>query len=649
VARTADRPGAPDSSVQRSRHLRFAVLFLFVLIVGRLGWLQLARGGFYRDLSRENYVQGFPIRAPRGVIKDRNGEILADNRASLSITLARTRSRDDEAMADALSQLLGLDRSSVAEKLKEARSRFFGSVLLVEDATFEQVSRIEERRYELPGVKVEVTATRRYPAGEFAMHALGHVGQISETELEGMEPLGYSAGDIVGKAGAERRYELQVRGWDGGEYWVCDASGRELYPWSGGPVVEARPGNTLVLAIDAPAQRVAEEALTRYGSGAVVALDPRTGETLVLASRPAPDPNALSQSLSTKDWNALVNSPAHPLINRAIQATYPPGSTFKLITASTGLATGLITSTAPRVMCPGSLRFGTRTFKCWRPEGHGTMDLLAGITQSCDVYFYTLGVRLGVGTLMSWAERSGVGRRTGIDIAGEVAGNAPTPAWFDRRYGKGRWSRGVVLNLAIGQGEILVTPLQAACLVCGIVNGGPVPVPHVLKQVESPSGRVIGTARSRVGYELPYTASTLRFIRDAMVSVVEAPRGTGWQARIPGMQVGGKTGTAQNPHGEDHAWFVSFAPADDPKIVVAVLVENAGGGGAIAAPIARDVMKAYLRIADPVPPAPGTEAVTLPPLGTEGVVPPAPAIESPGLPAQEGGGVSPAPAPEGGT
>lgn len=647
MARTADRPGAPDTSVQRSRHLRFAVLILFALIIGRLGWLQLARGGFYRDLSRENYVQGFPIRAPRGVIKDRNGEILADSRASLSITLARTRSRDDEAMADALSGLLDLDRSSVAEKLKEARSRFFGSVLLVEDATFEQVSRIEERRYELPGVKVEVTATRRYPAGEFAMHALGHIGQISEAELEGMQPLGYSAGDIVGKAGTERRYELQVRGWDGGEYWVCDASGRELYPWSGGAVVEARPGNTLVLAIDAPAQRVAEEALARYGSGAVVALDPRTGETLVLASRPAPDPNTLSHSLSAKDWNALVRSPAHPLINRTLQAAYPPGSTFKLITAATGLATGLITPDSPRVTCPGSFRFGTRTSKCWKPEGHGTMDLLAAITQSCDVYFYTLGVRLGVATLMSWTEQSGVGRKTGIDIAGEVRGTAPTPDWYDRRYGKGRWSRGVVVNLAIGQGELLMTPLQAACLVCGIVNGGPVPVPHVLKQVESPSRRVIGTARSRFEHELPFTASTLRLIRDAMVSVVEGPHGTGWQARIPGVHVGGKTGTAQNPHGEDHAWFVSFAPADDPSIVVAVLVENAGGGGAIAAPIARDVMKAYLRIAEPIPPAPAAQGAVLP---APGVVLPAPGTEDPGLPAPgEGGGASPAPAAEGRT
>jgi penicillin-binding protein 2 len=608
VPPATDRHGLQDTIARRARHVRIVVLVLFVLIAGRLGWLQLARGGFYRDLSRENYVQGFPIRAPRGVIKDRNGEVLAESRASLSITLARTRGRDDEALADALAPLLGIERPLVAERLKEARSRFFGSVVLLEDASFEQVARVEERRYELPGVKVEVTATRRYPAGEFAMHALGYVGEISESELETMRPLGYSAGDVVGKAGAERRYELQARGWDGGEYWVCDASGRELYPWSGGAVIEARPGNTLVLGIDAPAQRVAEEALSRHGSGAIVALDPRTGETLVLASRPAPDPNLLSHGLTAREWNALVRDPGHPLLNRALQATYPPGSTFKLITAGAGLATGTVTRASPRVTCTGVFRLGNRPFRCWRPEGHGTMDLLSGITQSCDVYFYTLGVRLGVAALMSWAERSGIGARTGIDIGNEARGTVPTPDWYDERYGRGRWSRGVVANLAIGQGEILVTPLQAAVLVSAIVNGGVAPVPHVLRQIESPSGRVIGTARSRPGRELPYTQETLLLLKEAMVSVVEGPRGTGWQCRLPGVRVGGKTGTAQNPHGEDHAWFVAFAPADDPRIVVSVLVENAGGGGAIAAPIAREVIRAYLRLPEPAAPPPVSDS-----------------------------------------
>jgi len=226
---------------------------------------------------------------------------------------------------------------------------------------------------------------------------------------------------------------------------------------------------------------------------------------------------------------------------------------------------------------------------------------MKGIVESCDVFFYQLGARLGVATLMDWTERSGLGRKTGIDISGEVGGNVPTPAWYDRRYGKRKWSKGVVLNLAIGQGELLMTPLQAAYLTSGIVSGGRMYTPHLFKSVETYSGRVIGTARPAAAQELPFRDSTIAFVRRAMVNVVEAPNGTGKQARVPGIQVGGKTGTAQNPHGEDHAWFISFAPADDPQIALAVLVENAGSGGAIAAPIAREVIKAYLRIEDPEP------------------------------------------------
>jgi penicillin-binding protein 2 len=284
-------------------------------------------------------------------------------------------------------------------------------------------------------------------------------------------------------------------------------------------------------------------------------------------------------------------------MNRAIQATYPPGSQFKLITAAAGLDTRTIDRTM-RVTCRGSYKYGIRTFRCWRPEGHGSVDLLTAIIESCDTYFYSLGAKLGVATLMDWTERCSLGRRTGIDIAGEQDGNVPTPAWYDRHYGRRRWSKGVVINLSIGQGELLVTPLQTACFVCGIVNDGAVYTPHVFERAETYSGRLIATARARVAYELPFSDETIRFLRRSMVGVVEAPNGTGKQGRIPGVEVGGKTGTAQNPHGEDHAWFVAFAPAESPRIVVAVLVENGGSGGAVAAPIAREVMKAYLRIED---------------------------------------------------
>ncbi|MBN2565510.1 MAG: penicillin-binding protein 2 [Candidatus Eisenbacteria bacterium] len=590
---------------QRSRMLRIVAFGVFAVILLRLGWLQLARGGFYTGLSEDNYVQGFVIAAPRGLIKDRNGEILADNRPSLSISLSRMRNRDDDRMATVLANLLDLDRDYCANKLDEAGQRYYGAVMLVEDADLGQVSRVEERRSDLPGVKVEVTATRRYSEDSVATHAIGYVGEISEAELVLKEKDGYRSGEMVGRTGAEQRYESLLRGDNGSEYWVCNASGQEMYPFPGGLSKEAEPGNNLILTIDARAQRAAEEALSAYAAGAVVAIEPSTGEVLAMASYPAPDPNVLVRGVTQAEWSELSQSPTHPLLNRAIQAVYPPGSPFKLITAAAALETG-VADYGNTVNCRGSYKYGIRTFRCWRPEGHGVTDIFKGIVESCDVFMYQLGAKLGVAELMNWAERSGLGRRTGIDISGEVSGNVPTPAWYDRNYGRRKWSKGVVINLSIGQGELLETPIQAACFVSAIANGGTAYAPHLLKRVESYAGRTMGSARRKIAYELPYSPATTEFLRRAMVAVVEAPNGTGKLARIRGIEVAGKTGTAQNPHGEDHAWFIAYAPASQPAIAVAVLVENAGGGGAVAAPVARKVMKAYLGIEDP--PQTGPEA-----------------------------------------
>jgi penicillin-binding protein 2 len=510
------------------------------------------------------------------------------------------RNRDDEQLADVLADILELDREFVADKLLETRMRYYGAVTLVEDADLMQVSRIEERRSELPGVKVEETPRRRYLGGGICAHSLGYVGEVSDRELESMGPLGYAAGDIVGKSGVEQRYELLLRGRDGAEYWVCDAAGRELYPFLGGPSREVRPGHNVFVTIDAEAQRVAEEVLSKHVAGSIVAIEPSTGEVLVMASHPAPDPNALADGVSPDEWRELTTSPHHTLLNRSIQAVYPPGSPFKIITAGAGLDEGVITRSTT-VTCRGAYKYGIRTFRCWKPEGHGVTDVLDGIIESCDVFMYQVGAKLGVATLMDWAEKSGLGRRTGLDIAGEVPGNVPTPAWYDRRYGKRKWSRGVVINLAIGQGELLVTPLQAACLACGVANSGVVYRPHLFDRAETYSGRTIASTRSAVAYRLPFRDRTMQLLRQAMVGVVEAPNGTGKLARIPGIEVAGKTGTAQNPHGEDHSCFIAYAPADDPQIAVAVIAENAGGGGAVAAPMAREVIKAYLRIEDEPP------------------------------------------------
>jgi penicillin-binding protein 2 len=622
VARAGNKAAALEAARERARILIFACVVLAGVLLLRLGWFQLIQGGTYLTLSESNYVQHFVIRAPRGLITDRNGVILVENRVSLAIELHRVRGRDDERLADDLSRFLDLDRAVVAAKLEEVRGSYFGGVpegeqvtwsrlasqyggvVLLEDASIDQAATIEERRSRLPGVEVVVATARKYTEGDLAAHAIGYVGEVSERDLGEYQ---YAPGDATGRAGVERQYERDLRGYNGIEYWVFDAGGTRLRPYEGDHDRDARPGTNITLTLDAPAQRAAEEALAEFSAGAIVGLDPRSGEVLVLASHPQPDPNALSAGLASEDWNALVESPGHPLLNRAVQATYPPGSPFKLVTAAVGLKEGKTTRQSPRVTCVGSYKYGIRTFRCWKPEGHGLTNLMKGIVESCDVFFYQLGARLGVDLLMdSTANDTPFGRPTGIDLPGEVSGNVPVRAWYDRRYGRRKWSKGVVLNLAIGQGELLVTPIQAAALVCGIVNDGDVPRPH-LRRKKNDLEEGTGEPKRTVATQLHYESATLRFLKEAMVNVVEAPNGTGKLARIPGIEVGGKTGTAQNPHGENHAWFLSFAPADDPKIVLAVLVENAGGGGAIAAPIAGRIMKAYLRIGDPVPPAPRSD------------------------------------------
>jgi len=545
VTRVSSGLAEMDALRQRSRIVRLVAFAIFSLIVVRLGWLQLARGGFYRDLSEDNYVQGFEVRAPRGLITDRNGEILADNRVSLSIALSRVRDRDDEALADLLSEVLDIDREFVAEKLLETRMRYYGTVALIENANLEQVSRVEERRSELPGVKVEVTARRRYLGGTLCTHALGYVGEVSVRELRSMEPLGYGSGDIVGKTGVEQRYELLLRGRDGAEYWVCDAAGRELYPFEGGPSRDIRPGHSLVLTIDAEAQRAAEEALKKHAAGAVVAIEPRTGEVLVMASHPAPDPNAFAEGLSTEEWRELTTSPTHPLLNRAIQAIYPPGSPFKLVTAGAGLETGVI-SRGTRVTCKGSYKYGIRTFRCWKAEGHGITDVIDGIVESCDVFMYQVGAKLGVATLTDWAERSGLGRRTGVEpsIRQEEMEQGSSDQSVHRPGGAAHHAlAGRVPCLRNRQlwRRVHAAPLQAR--------------------------RDVLRAHDRHGQEHRGLRTTLQRQHDGASASGDGGRGGG---------------TERDREAEDHACFIAYAPADDPQIAIAVIAENAGGGGAIA-------------------------------------------------------------------
>jgi penicillin-binding protein 2 len=355
----------------------------------------------------------------------------------------------------------------------------------------------------------------------------------------------------------------------------------------------ARPGSDLVLTIDLSLQRAAEKALSDTLSGAIVALDPATGEVLALVSKPDFDPNLFSSVVPESTWKALNEDPGHPLLNRAIQSTYPPGSVMKVITAAAGLESGVITQQSRFSPCSGAYKFGDRWFGCWQPEGHGSLGLVDAIAQSCDVYFYQLGLKLGLDRWSDYAAGCALGHPLGLDLGGEAGGLVPTREYFDNRYGKKNWGPGVLLNLVIGQGENLWTPLQAAEIMAAIANGGTLYRPYLVREIHSPGGRSLPQKPVIVGH-MPFSATNLKILQRALRAAVHDLRGTGRMASVRGVDVAGKTGTAQNPRGEDHAWFAGFAPVENPRIAVAVVVEHGGHGGSEAAPIAARVIGAYL-------------------------------------------------------
>ncbi|MEP7028932.1 MAG: penicillin-binding protein 2, partial [Candidatus Eisenbacteria bacterium] len=455
------------------------------------------------------------------------------------------------------------------------------------------VSQIEESRGDLPNVEVVVSPRRFYPLGLAAAHILGYAGEINDAELETRKDKGYRIGDLIGRSGLERSYEEALRGKDGHQYVVVNALGRRVGTLEDIPPVPPRPGEDLKLALDLDVQQALEGAMANVARGAAVAIDPRTGGILAMVSRPSFDPNEFARGLSRARWQEFMTDDAYPLLNRAIQAAYPPGSTYKVVTSLAGLEENAIDPTTHfPVSCTGGYRYGNRYYKCWNHSGHGSLALTAALAQSCDVYYYQLGLRVGVDGLALWAQKMGLGAKTGIDLPQERSGLIPTSRYYDKRRGAGKWSRGVTLNLAIGQGEDLLTPLQLAMIPATVASRGRVARPHVVEQILDPvtgQGRAVSPP-PKTALVLP--AETWDALSAAMEQVVAG--GTGGAARVPGVRVGGKTGTAQTSSGQDHALFICYAPIDDPQIAIAVVVEHGGHGGSTAAPIAQKGLVARL-------------------------------------------------------
>jgi penicillin-binding protein 2 len=464
-----------------------------------------------------------------------------------------------------------------------------GKVTVVRHADPKQIARVEEHRALLPDVQLEVEPRRRYRFGPLAAHLLGYVGEVRDNETLGEGALAvYAPGDMIGRAGVEALAEEQLRGRHGRKVVEVNAAGHIVGALEEG-TVPCVPGVHLYLTISQPLQSELEHLLAG-SAGAGVVVEVATGDVLAAASSPAFDPNEFTGGISADRWSALNDDPKHPLYNRIFQGTYPPGSTYKLVTAAAALEHKRITFHTWLKPCVGGYRLGNRVFKCWKLEGHGPLDLMGAIVNSCDVYFYQVGQMLTIDELAETARRFGMGARSGIELAGEVAGLVPTSAYYDQKLGKNGWGEGVMLNNAIGQGELLATPLQMARMYAAIGGDGYLYRPNIILARENVYG-VREVRQVRRSAEPICAPAVHAFLQEAMRQVVSG--GTGTLAKVEGVEVAGKTGTAQNPHGGDHAWFVAYAPADRPEVAVALIVENAGHGGSVAAPIVSKLLTTY--------------------------------------------------------
>ena len=584
-----------------------AVFVLFVILLFRLYSLQHTHYDENFQRSENNRLRRVELVAERGFIYDRNGEVLVRNRPSYQIALQALnlprKKADRDSIFNTLLHIVDKDGKRMLDSLSLdtafQRTRWIKNrpIRILEDASPEQVSIIEEHSEKLPGVVTLIESRRAYPYGTLASHVLGYTSEISEEQLKLPEYENYSQGDRIGQKGLEQFYDQEFRGTNGVKVVEVNASGREISQVKGVDSKAPIPGLHLVSTIDLKLQKVAEEAIPDTARGALVAIDPRNGEILAMVSSPRLDPNifSLKKRERNKGWAQVALDSLRPLTNRAISGTYPPASVFKLVTAGAGLEYGVLSEFKhyPK-SCTGGFQYGARYQKCW--GSHGNLNVVNAIRLSCDVFFYQAGLDIDMTRINEFGRRFGLGERPlGVDIPGEKAGWLPDSVSFNQRNKRlgWRWARGLILNLSIGQGQI-VTPLQQAVLVGSLATNKGVYRPHFMKELRDSEGNVVRKYEPEIVRSGKMKESTHRILMAAMDSVVNHPGGTGKRGRVPDIRVGAKTGSGEWKKGEKtHAWYAAVAPLDNPEIAVAVIMEAAGGGGAVSGPIARKVLMAY--------------------------------------------------------
>ncbi|MEB3330296.1 MAG: penicillin-binding protein 2 [Candidatus Sericytochromatia bacterium] len=567
---------------REERHLR-ALGFMAVaclmgaVLITRLAQLQLYEGGRFLKQAEGNRLRIIPQLAPRGVIRDRHGNVLASNRLSYSVALYPLKMKRAQVgeVVDRLAALLGVDAAELRRRVEAFGYASSHPIKLLPDIDQRAIARIAESQAELPGVSIEPDTVRFYPRGALAAHVLGYTGEVTQAELERLPERGMRRGDVIGKAGIERVLDSHLRGQNGFQRVEVDSRGRLVQTMG---EIPAAPGKDLRLTLDAELQAVAEQALDEKKlTGAVVALHPQTGEVLAMASRPTFDPNLFSRRVRARDWQRLQRM-NFPFVNRSVSA-YPPGSIFKIPMALAALESG-VCSPGRLFNSTGSLRVGNRIFHDWKASGFGRVNLVKSLQWSIDTVYYQLGVEMGGRTMARYARETGLGERTGLQLGGESAGLIPDPEWKQRVW-HDKWWPGDSANMSIGQGAVSVTPLQAAVMVSAIVNGGKVLVPRLV--ADGKPGEVRKQSSWRPG--------SVAVVRQGMRAVVAA--GTGVVADVPGKQIAGKTGSAESGKPKTHAWFVCVGPEQAPAITVVVFAEAAGHGGDVAAPVARKLLDRY--------------------------------------------------------
>jgi penicillin-binding protein 2 len=587
-----------------------AIVVGFGILLGRLTWLQVVQGEHYHTLAEANRISLVPVVPNRGLILDRNGEVLAANYSAYTLEITPSKVAGVERAIDELGAVIEIsprDRRRF-RKLQE-ESKNFESLPIRTRLTEEEVARFAVNRYRFPGFEIKARLFRSYPLGEVASHAIGYIGRINDADVKRIEAAGlatnYKGTDHIGKLGVEGAYENELHGITGSERVEVDAGGRAIRALARN---EPLSGNNLVVTLDLQLQRVAEEAFQDY-RGALVAMDPKTGEVLALVSRPGFDPNLFVDGIDPQSWDALNNSPDKPLNNRALRGQYPPGSTIKPFMALAALEYRKRTPEYA-ISDPGyfTLPGASHRYRDWKREGHGSVNMFRSIVQSCDTYYYGLAVDLGIDAIHGFLTRFGLGARTGIDIEGELQGLAPSQEWKWARF-KQKWYVGDTVSIGIGQGYMLATPLQLATMTATLANGGTPVYPRLLKAVQDARTSEMRQVEHRLGQPVNVKPEHLALIKAAMVGVTQ-PGGTAVKAGLDaGYTIAGKTGTAQviglkqgekydasriREEHRDHAIFIAFAPAEDPRLAMALLVENGGSGSGTAAPIAREVFDFHL-------------------------------------------------------